>query len=57
MMSNKHCNNYIVTKEIADIDDRFLFCRGNLATNAIQAFLAACECNTYCDILNLLGKG
>ena len=28
----------IATENIVDVDDEFLFCLGNLATNAIQAF-------------------
>ena len=42
--------------EVVDIDDEVLFCLGNLATNAIQEFLGAHECNAYCEVVTLPGK-
>ena len=38
-IGNVLCNPEIAIKEIIDIDDELLFCFGNLATNATQAFL------------------
>ena len=46
----------IATEDIVDIDGKFLFCLGNLATNAIQAFPGAHECNAYCEAVNLPDK-
>ena len=46
----------IATEDIADIDNEFLFCLGNLANKAIQAFLGAPECNAYCEAINLPDK-
>ena len=45
----------IATEDIVDIDDDF-FCLGNLAINAIQAFLGAHECNAYCEAANIPDK-
>ena len=42
--------------EVVYIDDEVLFCLGNLATNAIQEFLGAHECNAYCEAVTLPGK-
>ena len=42
---NVLCNSEIFTEDMVDIDDEFFFCLGNLANNAIQAFLGAHECN------------
>ena len=46
----------IATENIVDVDDEFLFCLGNLATNAIQAFFGTHECNAYCEAVNLPDK-
>ena len=32
---NVLCNPEIATEEVLDVDDEFLFCFGNLATNVI----------------------
>ena len=41
------CDPEIATEGIIDIDDEFIFCLGNLAINAIQAFLGSHERNAY----------
>ena len=48
-IGNVLCDLEIDTEDIVDIEKEFLFCLGNLATNAIQAFLGAPECNAYCE--------
>ena len=55
-IGNILCDPEIATEDIVDIDDEFLFCLGNLATNAIQAFLGVHECNAYCGAVNILDK-
>ena len=50
------CDPEIAAEDIVDIDNEFLFCLGNLATNAIQVFLGAHECNAYCEAVNLPDK-
>ena len=55
-IGNILCDPEIATEHIVDIDDEFLFCLGNLATNAIQAFLGAHECNAYCEAVNIPDK-
>ena len=47
---------HVATEDIIDIDDELLFCLGNSAANAIQAFLGVHECNAYCKVLNLPEK-
>ena len=42
-IGNILCDPEIAAEDIVDIDDEFLFCLGNLVTNAIQAFLGAHE--------------
>ena len=55
-IGNILCDPEIATEDIVDIDDEFLFCLGNLAINAIQAFLGAHECNAYCEAVNIPDK-
>ena len=55
-IGNVLCDSEIARKDTLDIDDEFLFCLGNLATNAIQEFLGAHECNAYCEAVNLPDK-
>ena len=55
-IGNVLCDPEIATEDVVDIDDEFLFCLGNLATNTIQAFLGAHECNAYCEAVNLPDK-
>ena len=55
-IGNILCDPEIATEDIVDIDDEFLFCLGNLAINAIQAFLCAHECNAYCEAVNIPDK-
>ena len=43
------CDPKIATEDIVDIDDEFLFCLGDLATNTVQAFHGAHECDSYCE--------
>ena len=50
------CDPEIAIEHIVNIDDEFLFCLGNLATNAIQAFFGAHECNTYCEAVIIPDK-
>ena len=52
-IGNILCDPEIATEDIVDIDDELLFCLSNLATNAIQAFLGAHECNAYCEAVNI----
>ena len=44
-IGNVLCGLEIATEDMVGINDEFLFCLGILATNAIQAFLGAHECN------------
>ena len=53
-IGNILCDHEIAIEDIVDIDDQVLFCLGNFATNAIQAFLVAHECNAYFEAVNLL---
>ena len=55
-IGNILCEPEIGTEDMVDIDDDFLFCLGDLATNVIQAFLGAHECNAYCQAVNLPDK-
>ena len=50
------CDPEIAIEHIVNIDDEFLFCLGNLATNAIQAFFGAHECNANCEAVNIPDK-
>lgn len=43
----------IATEDIVDIEDYFLFCLVNLATNTIQGFYGVHECNSCCEAVNL----
>ena len=54
----KGIGNILCDPEIATeyIVDEILFSLGNLATNVIQAFLGAHECNAYCQTVNLPDK-
>ena len=51
------CNNYLFDPEIATMevisDGEYLFCTGNLSSNAINTFCALHECNEYCKLLEL----
>ena len=47
------CDPKIATEDIVDIEDEFLFCLVNLATNTIQAFYDVNECNSCCEAVNL----
>ena len=55
-IGNILCDPEIATEDIVDIDDEFLLCLGNLATNATQAFLGTHECNAYCEPINIPDK-
>ena len=55
-IGNILCEPEIATEDIADIDDEFIFCLGNLATNAIQAFVGVHKCNAYCEAVNIPDK-
>ena len=55
-IGNILCDPEIATEDIVDIDDEFIFCFGNLATNAIQAFAGVHECNAYCEAVNIPDK-
>ena len=55
-IGNILCGHEIATEDVVDTDNEFLFCLGNLATNAIQAFLGAHECNAYCETVNFPDK-
>ena len=55
-IGNVLCDHEIATEDIVDSDDKFLFCLGNLATNAIQAFLGDHKYNAYCQAVNLPDK-
>ena len=50
------CDPEIAIEHIVNIDDEFLFCLANLATNAIQAFFGAHECNAYCEAVTIPDK-
>ena len=50
------CDPEIAAKDTVHIDDEFLFCLGNLASNAIQAFLGAHESNAYGEVVNIPDK-
>ena len=41
------CDPEIAAEGIIDINDEFMFCFGDLAINAIQAFLGSHERNAY----------
>ena len=41
------CDPEIAAEGIIDINDEFIFCFGDLAINAIQAFLGSHERNAY----------
>ena len=55
-IGNVLCDPEYAKKDIVDINDKFLFCLGNFATNAIQAFLCVHECNAYSEAVNLPDK-
>ena len=55
-IGNVLCDPEIATEDIVDNDDEFLFCFGNLGTNAIRAFLSAHEFNAYCEAISLSDK-
>ena len=55
-VGNILCDREIATEAMTDTNDEFLFCLGNLATNAIQGFFGAHECNAYCEAVNLWDK-
>lgn len=51
------CNNHLFDPEIATMeiisDGEYLFCTGNLSSNAINNFCVFHECNEYCKLLEL----
>ena len=55
-IGNIICDPEIAAENRVDIDDEFLFYLESLATNAIQAFLGAHECNAFCEAVNVPDK-
>ena len=55
-IENVLCDLEVATEDIIDIENEFLFCLGNLSTNAIQVFLGDHECNAYCEAVNVPEK-